>query len=267
MKRAAPARLLLWPGMALVIGSSVDSRMHAHFALQLSLAAQPFALQCGDGPSLPCSAACIAPNQAHQLWNQGQSLLHVFAVLPPGMRLQSGQHGAQPAYAQAPGFAALRLALLDLLTPHADLSQAGALARAWLDLVLQPAPAPGMRARLHAQRLEAVRTLIAADLQSRQAAQGLGARLAGAIHMSESRFHHWFSAQMGLPLSRYVLWQRLEAAAQAIAGGASITAAAHHAGFADAAHMSRSFHATIGIAPSHLQKMTITFKPEAPPAA
>jgi AraC-like DNA-binding protein len=42
-----------------------------------------------------------------------------------------------------------------------------------------------------------------------------------------------------------------------------MTNAAHRAGFADLAHMSRTFRATFGVMPSQLQKMTIAFKRKA----
>jgi AraC-like DNA-binding protein len=65
-----------------------------------------------------------------------------------------------------------------------------------------------------------------------------------------------------MSLSRYVLWSRLLAALEAVARGASTTVAAHQAGFADLAHMSRNFSATFGVVPSALQKMAIAFKRE-----
>jgi AraC family transcriptional regulator len=46
----------------------------------------------------------------------------------------------------------------------------------------------------------------------------------------------------------------------AVGDGANMTTAAHRAGFADLAHMSRSFHGTFGVRASELQKMTISFK-------
>jgi AraC-like DNA-binding protein len=50
-----------------------------------------------------------------------------------------------------------------------------------------------------------------------------------------------------------VLWRRLLLAVQRLEGGDSVTAAAHAAGFADAAHLSRSFRKVIGAAPSELR--------------
>jgi len=88
------------------------------------------------------------------------------------------------------------------------------------------------------------------------------AGLAAAAHRSPSRLAHRFRAATGVPLRRYVLWCRLRAAAQAAMRGSSLTEAAHEAGFADSAHLSRTFRATFGIAPSFLferGRLSVTF--------
>lgn len=67
------------------------------------------------------------------------------------------------------------------------------------------------------------------------------------INLSPSRARHLFVAHTGLPFKAYVLWLRLELAVQLYAGGASLTEAAHQAGFADSAHLSRTFRRTFGL--------------------
>jgi AraC-like DNA-binding protein len=76
------------------------------------------------------------------------------------------------------------------------------------------------------------------------------ADIAREVHLSPSRLAHVFQHATGVPVRRYVLWCRLRAAAEAALQGRSLTDAAHEAGFADAAHLSRSFRAMFGIAPS-----------------
>lgn len=86
--------------------------------------------------------------------------------------------------------------------------------------------------------------------------------LAKAIHRSPSRLAHRFREATGVPLRRYVLWCRLRAAVEAALRGSSLTEAAHVAGFADSAHLSRTFRAMFGNAPSRfLQRgrMRVTF--------
>jgi AraC-like DNA-binding protein len=54
-------------------------------------------------------------------------------------------------------------------------------------------------------------------------------------------------------LRPYIAWLRLQRAAAAIAAGMPLAHAATEAGFADAAHMSRSFRRMLGISPSSLR--------------
>jgi AraC-like DNA-binding protein len=75
---------------------------------------------------------------------------------------------------------------------------------------------------------------------------------AAAVGLSPGRFRHLFVAETGLPYRGYVLWLRLGRAVDVFAAGGSLTDAAHDAGFADSAHLSRTFRRMFGLAPSSL---------------
>lgn len=79
-------------------------------------------------------------------------------------------------------------------------------------------------------------------------------RAAEMAFLSPSRFAHLFKEQIGLPFSRYVLWRKLTRAMAAIASERTISAAAHAADFADAAHLTRTFYQMVGMAPSVLMR-------------
>ena len=49
---------------------------------------------------------------------------------------------------------------------------------------------------------------------------------------------------------QYLLWTRLYSALGELARGASLTEAALEAGFADAAHLTRTFRRMVGVVPS-----------------
>ena len=76
--------------------------------------------------------------------------------------------------------------------------------------------------------------------------------LAGIAGLSPSRFMHAFTASVGVPVRPYILWLRLQRAACDLMDGASVTSAAHHAGFSDSAHMTRTFRRMLGATPSQL---------------
>ena len=76
--------------------------------------------------------------------------------------------------------------------------------------------------------------------------------LAGISGLSQSRFMHVFTESTGVPLRPYILWLRLQRACCDLMAGASVTAAAHSAGFSDAAHLTRTFRRMLGMTPSDL---------------
>jgi AraC-like DNA-binding protein len=77
---------------------------------------------------------------------------------------------------------------------------------------------------------------------------------AATVHLSAGRFAHLFKDQLGLPFRRYMLWRKLTRAMLAIGRQSSIAAAAQDADFADAAHLTRTFHQMFGIPPSVLMR-------------
>lgn len=78
--------------------------------------------------------------------------------------------------------------------------------------------------------------------------------LMAITQLSESRMIHLFKELMGLPIRNYILWSRLQKVMQAVMEEKSLTIAAHEAGFADQAHMTRTFKKMIGIPPSLIAK-------------
>ena len=76
--------------------------------------------------------------------------------------------------------------------------------------------------------------------------------LAAISGLSQSRFMHVFTESTGVPLRPYVLWLRLQRACCDLMAGTSVTAAAHTAGFSDAAHLTRTFRRMLGMTPTDL---------------
>jgi AraC-like DNA-binding protein len=68
--------------------------------------------------------------------------------------------------------------------------------------------------------------------------------------LSPSRFRHLFVEQTGMALRPYILWRRFLRVWELLAEGISVSAAAHAAGFADAAHLSRTSRRAFGFPPS-----------------
>jgi AraC-like DNA-binding protein len=81
--------------------------------------------------------------------------------------------------------------------------------------------------------------------------------LATDAGLSPSRFQHLFKDATGVPLRRYRTWCRMGAALRHASEGASLTEAAHSAGFASSAHFSAAFRDMFGLAPSALKLRNI----------
>ena len=82
--------------------------------------------------------------------------------------------------------------------------------------------------------------------------------MAEAARLSSRRFREVFASQVGLSCRQYLLWVRLESALRELARGSSLTQAALAAGFADGAHLTRTFRRMMGIPPSAIAR-SVTF--------
>jgi AraC family transcriptional regulator len=249
---AEPASLFLWHGRALIVGPGIDSTPHAHYAAQITLGLdQAFRVRLGaDAPWVETRAAVFAPNQQHQLDCGGSMLAHLFVELPQRQQTVATQVNA--GYHALSEFQPVKAAIDAARKGALDLNAAASAAQQWLCCALPSALSPyGYDPRI-ARALEWI--------ASHPGTTPSGELLAAQVHLSESRFTHLFRQQTGLSLSRYLLWLRLFEGVAAVAGGDNMTSAAHRAGFADLAHMSRTFRSTFGVVPSELHKMTIAFK-------
>lgn len=77
--------------------------------------------------------------------------------------------------------------------------------------------------------------------------------VAEAANLSPGRFRHLFVEETGMPLRTYLLWRRLLHVWTLLMQGETLSTAAHAAGFADSAHLSRTARSMFGLAPSALQ--------------
>ena len=78
---------------------------------------------------------------------------------------------------------------------------------------------------------------------------GTLADLSRAVGLSEARLRALAKRDLGVPLTKVAGYRRLATAAEVIAEGASLADAAAAAGFADQAHLTRTFKAMVGLTP------------------
>lgn len=246
---AAPAGVARpWPSVLATWGPGERSTLHAHHCwhLVLALDGELQVRTADESPLQPAGAVITAPDVAHAIDASGRRVLLVF-VEP--------ESDAGDGLTHALGAAKLEIVgseTADRLRSCVASVGGGELAAA-LPGVLQALgvalPPPSTRPR-HPGIQRVLRHLRANDGGADTSLEAL-ARVA---RLSPGRFMHAFTESVGVPLRPYLLWLKLERAGAAIAGGATLAAAAAAAGFADAAHMTRTFRRMFGVSPSDLRR-------------
>jgi AraC-like DNA-binding protein len=247
VKISGTGRIALWRGGSLWIGrvgEPTDS--HAHHAVQMTLALTPggLRLRTPDKAWTHFQSAVIRAHQAHAFDARGETVVHVFAEPESreGRVLQQRYRGIEALEGEATRRAAGRLgSLFAQRAPDASLVEEGrALIRALAggDEAAQP-----LDPRI-ARAIDVLRTRLGQATRLSEAAR--------SAHLSPERFRHLFLEETGMRFRPYVLWLRLERALEAYAAGESLTGAAQAGGFADSAHLSRTFRRMFGVAPASL---------------
>ncbi|MFG1697150.1 helix-turn-helix transcriptional regulator [Nonomuraea sp. NPDC049309] len=216
------------PGRLYYGGQIGAADLHAHHAVQL-LIGEELILRGADGEAHAMPAALIPANTPHAIVRGTSDGL--LALIDPAQTDQSA--GFPP-----PGSAAAWRVEVEVPSDRGLPSLT-----ALVDHVLGATTPPPRHPALN----DAVR-IVAAMLPG----QARLADVARTVHMSESRLSHLFKEEFGLPFRPYVLWVRLGAALSSLSDGATLTEAAHTAGFSDAAHLTRAVRRMMGAAPSFL---------------
>jgi AraC-like DNA-binding protein len=205
----------LWLGgdAALLHGQAGETHRHAHHAHQLMLATQPITVQLQTG-RLQQRRILIQSNQPHAIVDAPDDVLTIFAE---PAALSANALDALPVNAAQPADEILRL-LAGL--PRRDEGD---------------------------PRITTALAAIDTSLDGKIAA----AALARQVNLSLSQLERLFGAQLGAPVRQLVRWRRLRLALRMALAGLTLTDAAHAAGFADSAHLSRTMRAVFGVRADH----------------
>jgi AraC family transcriptional regulator len=245
-KALATGRVLFWTGGSLWIGRGEGrTEWHSHHALQIALALEGVCLFRSEGDGwTEFTGALVGSDRLHQFEVEGATVAHLFVEPETAQGRALRQWLGGSAIAALPD--AQERAMLDGLRQvlHASPQATLAAARHAIEL-LAGVPAPA----------EPVDTRVANAIAHARAQLHRGVTLASAAEaaaLSPSRLRHLFMQETGTGFRVYVLWLRLNAAIQAAQAGRNWTEAAHEAGFADSAHLTRTFKRMFGINPAAL---------------
>ncbi|WP_233277984.1 helix-turn-helix transcriptional regulator [Myxococcus stipitatus] len=216
----------------LYVGPLVATARHSHHATQVVVAPEGVDLEDGADQRLRVHAAVIPPHMPH-----GHGACEHGALLfldGDDLASRALARSAEPrgeTWARTP---------LEVEVPRSPTpGQAQALIASVLTAldVCQP---PGPRHPATRRMGAALDSSEPLDLASLALEAGLSPR----------QMRHAFARDFGLPMRAYVRWRRLRRAIAAVEEGASLSAAAASAGFADSAHLTRVFREQFGMTPS-----------------
>jgi len=234
-----------WPSAMIVWGPGFKTAAHRHHCVQLLMTLQG-SLLVRSGHEMEwrkAGAVWVRPDATHEIDARGSTLLIGFFSAESDIgaalsELIDGDVGCVPA-----SRVARWRTVLGAAPDEAHVER-------WLIKCLPPWKA---REGLHPGVKRVLRHLA----EPRAVFDDLSLkRLADVAGLSPSRFMHAFTESVGVPVRPYILWLRLQRAACDLKDGASITSAAHRAGFSDAAHMTRTFRRMLGATPSDLALLT-----------
>ncbi|MEY2935642.1 MAG: hypothetical protein RL033_6391 [Pseudomonadota bacterium] len=251
----AHGRILFWEGASLwVLGTRPGQErypktdFHSHHAVQVTLALQGgFTLETRE-QQVVGGAAAMAPDTEHALEAEG-IIAHLF-VDPEGRLGRALQRvlfsSARLVALQSSQLAGLPAQLLaDFEAPDRTDAALLALGRR----LLAQLAGEGEGDERPEARVRRMAAWAAAHLDQPMSL----VEAAAHVGLSSGRARHLFVESTGLPFRTYLLWLRLTKAVELFSAGASLTEAAHGAGFSDSSHLSRTFRRMFGIAPDSLR--------------
>lgn len=229
-------------------GGGAPISPHAHYAIQLAIGAPTgLRVQFGRrGEWQSCAAALVPSRATHSIdvndceWS---AVLFIEPETPEGKALCTRLQGQLELLdANFVAAATQRLAMAWRIEKSYDAVKA-----ACLELV-HNISGTTLRKPSDPRVLAAV-----AYIGQRVGQTVLLSEVAEAANLSAGRFRHLFVEETGMPLRTYVLWRRLLHVWMLLMQGQTLSSAAHAAGFADSAHLSRTARSMFGLAPSALQ--------------
>jgi AraC-like DNA-binding protein len=221
---------------ALYRGRSADNSLHEHAAIQIVYGVPEATVIDADGNNHTGRVLLIRPRVSHALASgEDVTILYVEPLSSLAFELAG-------------------------LAPNADIATAAE----WTFFPLDGhEPLTSLAERITARMALDTRPIddrlqVALTVLAREPGALLIEDAAALAGLSESRLRALASKQMGLPLSTWLIWRKLERAVRSLSEGASLAAAAATGGFADQAHLARAMRRMFGVTPRTAQRVTKT---------
>jgi AraC family transcriptional regulator len=243
-----PAPLIyFWEGGWFGVGSSRGYGVlppHSHHTVQITIGLDGPVRFCQPGGDwVSYEAAAILPDAPHAFDGCG-SLIAMGFVEPECREGRWLQHALRTPVSDVSSerLAPFLPTLRDLQKARPDTSSAARLITGVVRALCEGPPPVGALDDRVVRALEIIRGRDPRRLPLDHVAK--------EVFLSPGRLAHLFTAEVGLPFRRYILWRKLSLAMVEFARGRTLSAAAHSAGFADSAHLSRTWQQMFGLPPT-----------------
>lgn len=231
-------------GWSRFTGRAGDNRPHAHHAFQVLIANSPCPVWVDTDGWVHAAGMIISPNVAHQLAPTNEAVTLYF--VDPETRFSNElreRFQTRMTLLSSQEIAEIQRGLLTL--PPSLLSGE------WVVSVLT-----GTVRREPPRSSDVLVATVIEALPSPVPKEVTAATMGASAGLSTSRFQHRFRAYTGMAVRPYLRWRRLLEAIAGILGGESISRVAQDAGFADAAHLTRTLKRHFGVTPKTLARLS-----------
>ena len=240
------SQLYLWPRRVLYLGRSFDSEIHTHHAVQLTVGLDgPLCINKSNSHNQRLPAVVISSETPHSLRSEGEWVASIY--LEPESEDYERLVDYYPGELGS-GYKAAKIApdlteqLLGLLKTGLNANRAYQL----VESVIEPSTV------VDEQSLDS-RVIRVLTYLTKESGRNIPVvELAQYVNLSPDRLAHLFRQEIGIPIRRFILWQKLRLAASVACEGKSLTDAAQYGGFTDSAHFTHSFQKLFGVNPSFL---------------
>lgn len=212
-------------GWAAFRGVSADNSAHAHPALQIALSRNEAITVTGQHVTVTGKAIVVAPNVVHSLQPAHEVTL---ILIEPQTRLANYFCDQLSSH---------MISLLGKQKP-AQINLDGPL-HTCLDNIIKSLPCAPLSID---HRLVKALALLQRDDERKTIEE-----VSQQVGLSTARLRVIAKRDLGVSLSDWMIWRRLERASRALAVGSTIASAAHSAGFADQSHFARAMRSHFGI--------------------
>lgn len=241
----------LWAGHFFYLGRIAENTEHAHHALQVIVNREGRFRMRIDGSSIECGGVVIAADCPHQLLSSNDSQVHLLIDREAEVAKAIAKRHLGKSNIKILDGTLLKSLRGCIDAPGNYLGSCAQAHDVYRKLISHLGGYSAHAEQAVDPRIQAVLDLLRERYLSPTPAI---AELARHACLSESHLMHLFIEQIGIPLRRYVLWQRVMTAVQFAVQGETLTEAAHNAGFSDSAHLSRTFRRMYGIPLSKILK-------------